>query len=89
MTNEELTLKIKELREMQRLIEEAEAEAEHLKDEIKAHMGSTEELSVGEYKVTYKTVCSNRIDTATLKKRLPDIAAAFTKQTSTRRFCIA
>ncbi len=87
MTNEELTRKIKELREMQRLIEEAEAE--QLKDEIKAHMGSTEELSVGEYKVTYKTVCSNRIDTAALKKRLPDIAAAFTKQTSTRRFCIA
>ena len=36
--------KIRELREMMALIEEAQAEAETLRDEIKAFMGDSEEL---------------------------------------------
>jgi len=52
MSRIELTSKIKELRELQALIDEAQAEAESIKDTIKAHMGDTEELRVGEYKVT-------------------------------------
>lgn len=43
--------KIRELRQLQSLIEEAEAEAETIKDAIKAHMGAQEEIRVGEYKV--------------------------------------
>ena len=89
MSTNELIAKIRELREMQQLIEEAQAEAEALKDEIKAHMGEAEELRAGEYKVTYKAVTSSRLDTAALKKAMPDVAAAFTKTTSTRRFVVA
>ncbi|MBR2490065.1 MAG: hypothetical protein IKB65_01095 [Ruminiclostridium sp.] len=89
MSNTELTSKIKELRELQALIEEAQAEAEAIKDTLKAHMGEQEELRAGEYKVTWKSVTSSRLDTAALKKALPDVAQAFTKQTTTRRFVVA
>lgn len=89
MSERELTAKIKELRELQRMAEEAAAIVETIKDEIKAIMGADEELCAGEYKVTWKTVKSARMDTAALKKALPDIAAAFTKETTTRRFVVA
>lgn len=48
MSTHELESKIRELRQLQALIEEAEAEAEGIKDAIKAHMGDSEELRAGE-----------------------------------------
>ena len=89
MSMNEIENKIRELRELQALIEEAQTEAEAIKDTIKAHMGDSEELRAGEYKVTWKAVTAARLDTAALKKALPDVAAAFTRETTTRRFCVA
>lgn len=89
MSIREIESKVKELRQLQALIEEAEQEAEAIKDAIKAHMGDSEELRAGEYKVTWKTVTASRLDTAALRKAIPDVAAAFTKTTTTRRFCVA
>lgn len=89
MNTQDIERKIKLLREMQRMAEEAQAEAEALKDEIKAFMGDSEELTAGEYKITWKSVESSRIDTAALKKALPELAAQFAKTATIRRFCIA
>lgn len=89
MSNHELELKIRELRQLQALIEEAQQEAESIKDAIKAFMGDSEEVRAGEYLVTWKTVKASRIDAAALKKALPDVAKAFTRETATRRFCVA
>lgn len=89
MSIHELESKIRELRQLRQLIAEAEAEAEAIADTIKAHMGDTEELRAGEYRVTWKSVQSARIDTAELKRALPEIAAAFTRETTVRRFCVA
>ena len=88
MSNHELESKIRELRQLQTLIEEAQAEAEAIKDALKAYMGASEELRAGEYKVTWKAVKSARIDTGALKKALPDVAQAFTRETLARRFCV-
>ena len=44
MSTNELTEKIRTLRELQALIEDAQAGAEGIKDAIKAHMGDSEEL---------------------------------------------
>ncbi len=85
----EIESKVRELRELQALIEEAQAEAEAIKDTIKAQMGDSEELRAGEYKITWKNVTTARIDTTALKKALPDVAARFTCETTTRRFCVA
>ena len=43
----ELESKVKELRQLQALIDEAQAEAEAIKDAIKAAMGDSEALRVG------------------------------------------
>lgn len=89
MSINELESKVRELRQLQALIDEAQAEAEAIRDQLKAHMGDSEELRAGEYTVTWKPVKSARIDTTALRKALPDVAEAFTKTTTTRRFCVA
>ena len=89
MSEKELTAKINLLREMQRMAEEAQAEAEALKDEIKALMGDSEELRAGEYRITWKPVKASRIDTAALKRAMPELAERFTISSTSRRFVIA
>ena len=89
MSTNELEMKIWELRQLQQLIEEAQAEAEGIRDAIKAHMGEQEELRAGEYKITWKPAKTARIDTTAPKKALPDVAQAFTRETTVRRFQVA
>ena len=89
MSINEMEAKARELRQLQALIEEAQAEAEAIKDAIKAAMGDSESVQAGEYKITWKAVTSSRIDTTALKKALPDVAERFTRETTTRRFCVA
>ena len=91
MSTHEIESKIRKLRQLQALIDEAAAEAETIKDQIKASMDAqgAEELRAGEYKVTWKAVTASRLDTAALKKALPDVVERFTKTTTSRRFCVA
>ena len=85
MSINELEAKVRELRQLQALIDEAQAEAEALKDAI----GDQDNIQAGEYRITRKAVTSSRIDTNALRKALPDVAERFTKETTTRRFCVA
>ena len=89
MSISEMEVKARELRQLQALIEEAQAEAEAIKDAIKAAMGDSESVQAGEYRITWKAVTSSRIDTSALRKALPDVAVRFTKETVTRRFVIS
>lgn len=52
MSISEIKSKVRELRQLQALIEEAQAEAGSIKDALKTHMGDSEELHAGEYKVS-------------------------------------
>lgn len=89
MNMNELESKCRELRQLQNLIAEAEQEAEAIKDQLKAHMGDAEELFAGQYMVTWRPVKSSRLDTAALRKAMPELAEKFTIRTTTRRFCVA
>lgn len=89
MSENDIIRKVKLLREMQRMAEDAQAEAEALKDEIKAYMGDSEELRAGEYKITWKAVESSRVDVKALEKAMPEVVQAFTRKTKSRRFCVA
>lgn len=89
MSINELESKCRELRQLQALIDEAQAEAEALRDAIKAAMGSQEAVQAGEYRITWKPVTSSRLDATALRKALPDVAERFTRTTTTRRFCVA
>ena len=87
----ELDSKIKELRELRRMAEELQAEIDGITDTIKAEMTArnVDTLIGADWKATWKAVTSNRMDTAALKKELPDIAARYTKASVSRRFTLA
>ena len=91
MSTVEITSKIESLKDLESLIEEAKAEAEALRDEIKAEMLSrdTEEMEAGQYIVRWTSVLTQRFDTTAFKKVMPDVYKEFTKQVSSRRFSIA
>ena len=89
MSINELEMKCRELRQLQAMIDEAQAEAETIKDAIKAAMGCQEAVQAGEYRITYKAIKTARLDATALKKALPDVAAAFTEETTVRRFSVA
>lgn len=89
MSINEMEAKARELRQLQALIEEAQAEVEALKDALKAAMGDSEAIQAGEYKITWKPVTAARIDTAALRKALPDVAERFTTKNTVRRFVVA
>ena len=91
MSTVEITSNIEALKDLESLIEEAKAEAETLRDEIKAEMlnRNTEELEAGQYIVRWTSVLTQRFDTTAFKKVMPDIYKAYTKQVASRRFTIA
>lgn len=91
MSINEMDSKIKELRELRRMADELAGEIESITDSIKTHMDAegVDTISGTDWKVTYKAVTSSRIDTAALKKALPDVVERFTRTTTARRFCIA
>ena len=91
MSTIEITSKIEALKDLESLIEEAKAEAEALRDEIKSEMlnRDTEELEAGQYIVRWTSVLTKRFDTTAFKKVMPDVYKAYTTQVSSRRFSIA
>ena len=91
MSVNEMETKIARMQEWEALAEEAKAEAEAIKDEIKAEMmqRETEELNAGKYIIRWTSVLSQRFDSTALKKVMPEIYKAYTKQVSSRRFTVS
>ena len=91
MSINEMEKKITALKEWEALLEEAKAEVESLKDEIKAEMlmQNTEEMTAGRYICRWTSVLSQRFDTTTFKKEHAEMYKQYTKQTSSRRFSVA
>lgn len=91
MSRNELLKKIELLNEYEAMLEEVKAECESLKDEIKGFMleQGAEEYECGCYIVRYSSVLSNRLDTSALKKAMPDVYRQYTKQVTSKRFCIS
>ena len=88
MSNPNMESKVKELMELKRMREELDAEIEAAEDEIKKVMGEEETLFAGAFKVSWKTFTSNRFDSTRFKKDHAELAAAYTKTTTARRFSI-
>ena len=79
---------MKELAEYTRLAEEIAATVDSLKDSLKKHMeeNGLDSVAGTEHRATYKSVISSRIDTAALKKDLPEVAAKYMHKIETKRF---
>ena len=90
MSNNEIVSKIEELKELEALIREAEAEVEALKEDIKKVLTeqNTEELTAGRYVVRWTSVVSNRFDTTTFKKEMEELYNRYIKETKSKRFSI-
>ena len=90
MSTKEIINKIEALAEWEAIIEEAKAEAEALRDSIKAEMleKNTEELEAGAYIVRWTSVLSQRFDTTAFKKSHGEMYKEYTKQVSSSRFTI-
>ena len=86
-----ITSNVHELRELLRMQEELQAEIDALKDSLKNTMKEqhTDILTGTDFKITWKPVTSNRLDTKALKLELPEIAARYTKQNTSRRFVLS
>ena len=91
MSIQEIDLKVKELRELQAMVEEATAQIEAIKYSIKLKMvdEGTEVLQGNGWKATWHTVTSSRLDSKALKTAAPELYQRFTKTTSTARFTLA
>ena len=91
MVNKNLDSQIHEPRELRRMADELAAAIDTIQDAIKAEMtaAGVDVLTGSDWKAVWKPVTSSRIDTAALKKALPDLAAQFTKTSTVRRFSVA
>lgn len=90
MTMPEISTKVKELRELKRMAEELNKEIEAIQNSLKQKMDevNADELQGFDWRITYKSVTSSRIDTAALKKAAPDVANLYTRTSTTRRFVL-
>ena len=90
MSINEMSAKVRELKELKAMAEELAQEITAIEDSIKAELNSQnkEEMIVGAFKVRWTTVSSERFDTTAFKKALPELAKQFTKTNTTRRFSI-
>lgn len=91
MSINELENRISKMQEWEELAKEAAAEAEAIRDSIKAEMleRNTEELEAGAFIIRWTSVLSNRFDTTAFKKEHGDLYKAFTKQSASRRFTVS
>ncbi len=91
MSKIELLAKIELLNKYEAMVEEMKAQADTIRNEIKAEMEAREleEMIAGQYIIRYTAVLSNRFDTTAFKKVMPEIYKAYTKQVSSRRFTIS
>lgn len=88
MSANEIQNKARELKELKVMKDELEAEISAIEDILKAAMGEQEEMRCGEYKLTYQTVSTSRFDSARFRREHADLADAYTRATTYRRFCV-
>lgn len=90
MSNRELDNQVKTLREIQSQIEALQAEAEAIRDAIKAEMveQGAEVLTGNGWRASWKVIESSRFDCKALKAADPATFARFTVTTRTSRFCV-
>lgn len=83
-----IAAKARQFKEVQRMIEELEAQANALKESIIAEMGGAEEVTADIFKIKYITVISNRLDTTKFKSEHSDLYSAYLKESTAKRFTV-
>lgn len=91
MSTNELTSKVRELKELKTMADELAAEITSIEDIIKAEMTArnTEEMQIDIFKIRWSKCTSNRFDSTSFKKAMPELYNQFTRQSEYRRFTVA
>ena len=91
MATNELISKLNDLAQLRRMADDLDAEITAIQDEIKAHMAAaqTDTLTAGAFRVVWKSVTSTRLDTAALRRELPEVWQEYGKTTTTKRFTVS
>ena len=91
MATNELISKLNDLAQLRRLADDLDAEITAIQDEIKAHMAAaqTDTLAAVAFRIVWKSVTSTRIDTAALRRELPEVWQEYGKTTTTKRFTVS
>ena len=90
MSRREMHNKVHRLRELRREAAEISAEIEAITDELKGLMSAqdADELTGDDFKITWRSITTNRFDSSALKAASPELYARFTVQSTARRFCL-
>lgn len=80
--------KLQRLDEIKELMSKLEEEKKQIEQEIQIEMGENEVALIGDRKVTWKSVTSNRFDSKKFAKDHPELYKKYVKQSSYRRFQI-
>ena len=91
MSINELETRIEKMQEWEALAAEAAAEADAIRDAIKAEMidRNTEELQAGRFIIRWTSILTSRFDSTAFKKAMPDGYQAFLKQSASKRFTVS
>ncbi len=80
--------KLRRRQEILALIDQMDTEKKQIEQELKLYLGEAELAENEHYRVSWKSVCSNRLDEKRLKEEQPEIYEKYRKETVSRRFMI-
>lgn len=80
--------KLRRRQELLAVIDRMDTEKKQIEQELKLYLGEAELAENERYRVSWKTVCSNRLDEKRLKEEQPEIYEKYRRETVSRRFTI-
>ena len=91
MTNKQLDNRVKKLQSIEAQMKELEAQADELRAALRADLEAKgeDEHDTGSFIIRWKEIISLRLDSKALKAALPDVFAAYSRESISRRLTIA
>lgn len=80
--------KLRRREEIVTLMDKMESEKRQIEQELKMYMGDAEKAENQLFRVSWKSVISNRLDARALQEHEPEVYQRYLKQSSSRRFTV-
>ena len=90
MSDKQLDNRVRRLQTIEARQQELEAQAESIRAEIKAALEAKgeDERNTGSFIIRWREIVSRRLDGKALKSALPDVFAAYSRESAFRRFTV-
>lgn len=80
--------KLKRRQELLEVMERMETEKRQIEQELKMYLGTAEQAENEHYRISWKQVCSNRLDEKRLKEEQPEVYENYRREITSRRFTV-